>query len=309
MPEGFSTPDKTVFDTIHDYFLIWLRYKWFVIITTIVITGAVVALCIESLRLPPSESFMPNVYTAQGRILIQQRAQDDIANTILANLGVPVSASNSRNFDYGAQIIELGRSRTIIDQLIKEFGLYDGNDPQELNQIRTIVTWGYQFQYSAVTALMNISYTSSDPELAKNMVNRMISLLDEWYVTNSTEAKTAKREVLEVKLAEVNKDIARLGNLMKRIPDIDPAYAQYSAELEIQQRIYNSLFPQYEASRLVPESQPVFQIFELAEIPVMKTGPDRKKFIMLAFVGAFGGSSAIGFGLNYLKAFRRKRRD
>lgn len=309
MPSEFDSHEKSIFDTIHDYFVIWLRYKWFVIITTILITGAVVAICIESLRLPPSESFMPNYYIATGRILVQQRAQDDIASTILANLGVPVSASNSKTFDYGAQIIELGRSRTIIDSLIQEFRLIQGSDPVELNRIRNITTWGFQFQYSAVTALMNISYTSSDPELAKNMVNGMISLLDAWYITNSTEAKTAQRELLETKLAEVNKDIERLGNLMKRIPDIDPAYAQYSAELEIQQRIYNSLFPQYEAARLVPESQPVFQIFELAETPSIKAGPDRKQYMIFAFIGTFGGTSMIAFGLNFLKVIKRKRRE
>lgn len=298
--------ERTIIEGLHAYFVIWLQYKWFVFLSTFFVTAIVVALCAVSLKLPPSESFLPNFYTSHGKLLIQQRTQDDISSTILSNLGIP-ETTTPRGFDYGAQIMALARSRTILDPIIEEFGFEEEYYDEEMDTIRTLVLERFQFQYTASTAMMDIYFTDIDPVRAKDIVNRMIVLLDEWYISRNNQAKNNQRIMLEKTLAEVKTDIERLGVLMKRIPDIDPRYPQYAAELDIQQRIYTSLFPQYEATRLVPESQPVFQVFEIAETPVEKSGPARTQYVLMALFGAFGGSSAIAFALNLLKSFKRKQ--
>ncbi len=297
--------EKPAFEIFLSYFAIWLRYKWFVIITTFLLTSAVIAICVVSLLLPPSESFMPNYYTAHAKILIQQSNQNDISSSILSALGI--NPTNSmRGFDYGAQIMELMRSRTIVDQLIDEFDLIKENDSRTKGQIRDSIIARYQFNYSSTTAIMRIMYTDSDPVRAKDMVNRLIGLLEEWYQQNRNLARQNQQQILEEKLEEVKKDIATLTYRLKTIPDIHPSYSQYASELDVQQRIYDTLSPQYEAARLAPESQPVFQVFELAEVPDMKAGPSRKNYVIIAFLMGFGGSSAMAFAINFLRTFKRK---
>lgn len=297
--------ERTILEALLLYLSIMRRYKWFIIFSTLIITAGTAVICVISLKLPPEESFLPNFYTAQANILIQQRAQDDISSIILANLDIPISTT-ARGFDYGQQIIALATSRTVVDELISKFELDTRYEKLDKSELRDFILSQLSFNYSTTTAIMQISYTDIDPEQASNMVNELISLLQDWYNTSSNDFKTNQRQVLEEKLTEVKKDIERLSSLIKRIPEIDPAYPQYTAELEIQQRIYNTLFPQYEAARLVPESQPIFQVFEQADIPDTKSGPSRSRFVMLALLGSFIGSAGLSLGLNALKSFRNK---
>jgi uncharacterized protein involved in exopolysaccharide biosynthesis len=83
-------------------------------------------------------------------------------------------------------------------------------------------------------------------------------------------------------------------------------FSQLTTELDIQQRIYNTLSPQYEAAKLAPESEPIFQVFELAEIPDVKTGPQRSRLVMMAGAGGLAGSIALVIFLHLLGEWRKE---
>lgn len=87
----------------------------------------------------------------------------------------------------------------------------------------------------------------------------------------------------------------------KSLADVAQEFSQLSLELDIQQRIYNTLSPQYEAMKLSPESEPIFQVLELADVPDVKSGPKRPQFILMAFVGSFLGSIALAILINALR--------
>jgi uncharacterized protein involved in exopolysaccharide biosynthesis len=89
----------------------------------------------------------------------------------------------------------------------------------------------------------------------------------------------------------------------KTIPDVAQEFSQLNAELEIQQRIYNTLSSQYEASKLTPESEPIFQIFEMAEIPDVKSGPQRTKFLLFAGAGGLAFGIVLVLALNAIIGF------
>ncbi len=306
MDSSSDTTEKSLIETILYYWAVLFRYKWMIIGFTALTTGAAVAFFAVSLTLPPNRSPMPNYYTARATIVIQQNSQTDFSNSIMAALGI-TSTGVPRSFDYGSQVMEMMRSRTILDRLIDEFKMKDAFETTSKEKLREALLSRFQFSYSSTTGLLRIGYVAVDPVLAKNMVNRMISLLDEWYNQKRNSAREEQQELLEQKITAVKKDIDSLRNKLKIIPDIDPRYSDYSSQLDVQERIYNALYPQYEAARLAPEVEPIFQVFELAEVPDIKSGPNRKKFAIMIFMGSFLGSAALAIALNMLKSFIHAR--
>ncbi len=89
----------------------------------------------------------------------------------------------------------------------------------------------------------------------------------------------------------------------KSLPDIQLDFNHLSMELDVQRKILNTLSHQYEVIKLASEPEPAFQILELAEVPDVKSGPNRTLIVLEAVAGAFFGSIAVSFLLNaYNKA-------
>ena len=93
-----------------------------------------------------------------------------------------------------------------------------------------------------------------------------------------------------------------------KLYEVAEEFNQLTNELEVQQRIYNTLSPQFEAAKLSSEYEQIFQIFELAETPDEKSGPRRSVFVMMAFGGSFVGSSILAVLLSVLRAIRLKKK-
>lgn len=298
--------ESSLIETILYYWAILFRNKWWIIGFTTLMTGGAIAFFVVSLALPPEKSPMPNYFTARATIIIQQNTQSDFNNSIMAALGI-TSSGMPRSFDYGSQVMEMMRSRTILDRLIDEFRMKDSFETTSKEQLREALLARFQFSYSPTSGLLRIGYVAVDPVLARDMVNRMISLLDEWYNQKRNTARDEKQKLLEEKITAVKKDIDSLRNKLKLIPDIDPKYSDYTSNLDVQERIYNTLYPQYEAARLAPEVEPIFQVFELAEVPDIKSGPSRKKYAIMVFMGSFLGSAGMVIALHMLKNLIRSR--
>ncbi len=93
----------------------------------------------------------------------------------------------------------------------------------------------------------------------------------------------------------------------KSLADVAQEFSQLSLELDIQQRIYNTLSPQYEAMKLSPESEPVFQVLELADVPDIKSGPQRLEIILFAFAGSLFASITLSMLINALRRLNLRR--
>jgi tyrosine-protein kinase Etk/Wzc len=99
-----------------------------------------------------------------------------------------------------------------------------------------------------------------------------------------------------------------LGNTsQKSLPDIQIEFNNLTVELDIQQKIYNTLSHQYEVLKLTSEPSSAFQIMELAEVPDSKSGPSRSKIIVVAIMAALVISSAFAFLLHALAQLRRNQ--
>jgi tyrosine-protein kinase Etk/Wzc len=395
-----TNTERTLWQNCVYYSSLFWRYRLLIIIITTVTTLAVAAYCIVSVVLPPDKSPLPNYYIAEATILVQGGGQADIAGSILAALGVDQRAGpvSSTVRDNGDTILEVLHSRMLLDRLANEYSLADRYhiNTNVKGNARLAILANANFNYLRSSGTLKISYTDTDPVFAKNVANRMVSLLDEWFSMNRGLAKQKQRQILEEKIAEVKNTIANLQSRIKRLQtqygvldvqglsqsqattiaglrsqlilkeidimnyssfskiddprleqlkeerqnlldliaqnqlklpdaqqsgdgsaanggegsknllDVAQSFSQLTIELDIQQRIYNTLSPQYEAMKLAPESEAAFQVLELADVPDIKAGPKRSKFVIMALFGSLVASLALAFGLNAIKGLSFK---
>jgi tyrosine-protein kinase Etk/Wzc len=376
--------EKNTLEIMLRYYHILIKRKWLIIAITATATIAVVIFAFISIKLPPDKSPLPNTYTAEAILFVSPNEQADISDSILSALGMSQQSSQSVAFNNGDMILEILRSRTILDRLIKEFRIANryGIPENSKTNLRNIILHSFNFIYTRNTGSLRLSFTDKDPYFARDIVNRTVELLNDWFIQNRGIAKEKTRKTLEEKLIEVKSDIdslqARLKSLQQKygvlnaeelsssqaaslanlrsqlimkeieiknystysriddprleqlnaelqnlrdlinrsqttIPDISQdsersrniadvaqEFTQLANELDIQQRIYNTLSPQYEAAKLSPESAPIFEVFELAEVPDVKTGPKRTKLILEVFAGSFFCSIALALLLNLI---------
>ncbi len=86
------------------------------------------------------------------------------------------------------------------------------------------------------------------------------------------------------------------------LADVAQEFSQLRLQIDIQQRIYNTLAPQYEAAKLAPAS--IFRVLEFAEVPDTKSGPQRSRIVLLAVLAAFLGSVFLSLVLNAVRGYR-----
>jgi hypothetical protein len=121
-----------------------------------------------------------------------------------------------------------------------------------------------------------------------------------------------KLEKLQVELANLNDLIRRVENgeynslpAQDELPELASRFSELSNELELQQRIYNTLSEQYEVVKLSEETKPFFRVLEPPEVPAEKSGPDRKELVVMATGGAFFVSVVLSFLLHVGRAWVR----
>lgn len=371
------------------YYAITMKRKWLIVGITGTCSVVAVLLAVISIKLPPDKSPLPNTYTAEAILFVMPNEQNDISSSILSALGMSQQNNAASGFNNGDLILEILRSRTILDRLIDDMKINERYrvSGSEKSKARAIVLANLNFIYSRNTGSLRLSYVSTDPVFARDVVNRTVELLDEWFVQNRGMAKQKTKQVLEEKLREVKADIDRLQASLKglqqkygvlnaeelgvsqaaslanlrsqlimkeieiknysiysrindprlkqlneelqnlkdlinknqislpntvresgsqrSIADVAQEFSQLTNELDIQQRIYNTLSPQYEAAKLSPESEPIFEVFEMAQTPDTKTGPRRSKLVMLASAGSFAFSIALVLALNLISEWKR----
>ena len=360
-----STSERTLLETAIFYGSVLLRYKWLIVGITAAAAILVLVFSIVTLVLPPEKSPLPNRYGAQATLIVQE-GQTGGLDSVVAALGLtlPEQAGGAYgSLDYGQLALMVLNSRIILDPLVEEFDIINRYEITEnvRTASRNAILYRAEFNYTRTTGVLTISYESIDPIYSRDMVNRMVELLNEWFLTRGGTTKQKQKDLLEKKLAEVSTEIAELetkiqdfqrrygvltveeladaqsavmsdlraqlvlkemeiknytqfsriedpellrlkserDNIQELIqqnegrfggldlPSLSLDFARMRTALDIQSRIFESLSEQYEITKLTLESEPVFQILELAEAPEEKTSPSRSKICMAVTAVAF----------------------
>lgn len=381
--------NANLLDIILKYYTLLRRYLWLIVITTGAVTLAVTLFALLTIVLPPKMSPLPNFYTADAILFVSTNEDAGLSESILSALGATLQSRETGSFNNGDMLLEILHSRTIMDRLISEFDIMRryGLPENKRTQARQRLLGNFSFFYSRNTGSLRIAFVDTDPAFARDVVNKTVDHLNEWFVQNKGLAKQKTKLILEQKLREVQVDInelqSRLKDLQQKygvlnaeelsvsqatslanlrsqlimkeieiknysvyaqisdprleqlndelqnlrdlirrnqtavpaittgdgkslsLADVAQEFSRLTNELDIQQRIYNTLSPQYEAMKLNPESEPIFEVFELAEIPDVKTGPRRSRFVLLAMVGSFGFSIALALGMNTIGEWKK----
>lgn len=226
-----NASERTLLEGIIYYITILFNYKWMIIGTTAIAAILVVAFSIFTLVLPPEKSPLPNQYEAKATLIVQEAATSGI-DSVVESLGLALSGSSQGTYgslDYGQLALMVLNSRIIIDPLVEEFDIINKYEITEnvRSTSRNAILGPAEFNYSRSTGVLTISYESIDPIYSRDMVNRMVELLNEWFLTRGGTTKQKQKELLEQKLAEVSTEIEELE---KRIQNFQRTYGVLTVE-------------------------------------------------------------------------------
>ena len=377
-----SGPERTLLEGVIYYISILLRYKWLIVGITAAAAILVLAFSIVTLVLPPEKSPLPNKYMAQATLIVQE-AEAGGVDSVVAALGLALpeqTGSAYGSLDYGQLALMVLNSRILLDPLVEEFDIVNRYEITENARTasRNAILNRATFNYSRNTGVLTISFESVDPVYSRDMVNRMVELLNEWFLTRGGTTKQKQKDLLEKKLAEVSTEIAELENQIQEfqrrygvltveelaaaqstvlsdlrsqlvlkemeirnytrlsriedpellrlqaerdnieelieqnearfggldLPSLSLEFERMRTALDIQSRIFESLSEQYEITKLTLESEPVFQILELAEAPEEKTSPSRSTICMAVIAVAFVFSVVLALVLHAISKLR-----
>jgi len=207
-----QSPPPTPWQTLLPYLRVFRRNSWLILALTLLPAAATLAYILVSIRLSPEKSPLPDVYQAEATLLVNIGSQSDSAATILAAMSNDKSASAASTYDNGGLILEIIHSRLLLDHLIDEFDL--SNRYHIATSVRAVsrrtVLNNSQFLYEPTTGVFKIFFKDRDPAFARDVTNRFVSLLEDWFSSSHGQTNLEKRQLLEEKLGEVKAGIDSL---------------------------------------------------------------------------------------------------
>jgi tyrosine-protein kinase Etk/Wzc len=222
--------ERTLLESLFHYLAIALKYRWLVIIVTAVTTLGAIGFSLATILLPPEKSPLPNIYRASATVLVQKGMNDNLSASILASLGIESQPTDTAlGFEIGLLLVQVLKSRTILDKVIEEFDLMDRYEigSAARSRARLRVLGSSSFSYNRSTATVTISFEDIDPAFAQAVTNRMVFLLNEWFAQNIGSSNLKQKQLLEEKLKEVKADVSVLENQLK---DLQRKYGVLSAQ-------------------------------------------------------------------------------
>ncbi len=217
-----SINERSFIEGVLHYFSILWSYRKLIVIITAVAVVATTIFCVISIILPPERSPLPNVYTAEARVLIKQGSETDLSYSILSSLGIDTRAPDvSPGFDNGALVLQVLKSRTFLDKVIEEFDIVNkyGITEQVKSTARGLILNKSSFTHNRTTSTITITFDDIDPVFARDVTNRMVSLLNDWFAQNMGNSKLREKQLLEEKVNEVKGEVAGLESRLKTLQE------------------------------------------------------------------------------------------
>ena len=191
-----------------------IRHKKIIIAGTLGVIVVVTMLIVISRLLPSDQSFLPDVYKPQAVMLVNTEDTSGISSMLgssgLSSLAGMAGISVGSN--YGELSVYIAQSYSVLDALIGKFGLVDRYKIKKSpkTDARKALLKHYTAQYDDKTGLLTISFEDRDPQLACDLVNYAVSLVDQRFTMIGGNRNLTKKEQLEQKLADVQAEMSRL---------------------------------------------------------------------------------------------------
>lgn len=307
-----------------DLFAVLWKYKFLIISVTVIAMIAVLIYSIVSISLPPEKSYLPNKYTAQAQMLINNDSSSSgglssmLSSSGLGSLasmaGLNVSGGASSNSALAGYLVH---SNSVLDDIAQKFDIIDRYKiiEYEKSSSREALKGVLSSSFDDETGIFSVSFTDIDPVFARDVVNYVVNLLEKRFLDMGIDKNRLTKENLEANIDNTYKEILKL---QKEIQEIESSVSNVynpsqtksvimdatlkKMELSVQQEIYAQLKAQYEMLKVTMSSeQPTFQILEYAEVPDKKSAPSRGMLCIIATFAAFFVSVFLAFLLNAIK--------
>lgn len=309
-----------------DLFAVLWKYKFLIISVTIIAMIAVLIYSIVSISLPPEKSYLPNKYTAQAQMLINNDSSSSgglssmLSSSGLGSLasmaGLNVSGGASSNSALAGYLVH---SNSVLDDIAQKFDIIDRYKiiEYEKSSSREALKGVLSSSFDDETGIFSVSFTDIDPVFARDVVNYVVNLLEKRFLDMGIDKNRLTKENLEANIDNTYKEILKL---QKEIQEIESSVSNVynpsqtksvimdatlkKMELSVQQEIYAQLKAQYEMLKVTMSSeQPTFQILEYAEVPDKKSAPSISRGMLCIIVtfAAFFVSVFLAFLLNAIK--------
>jgi len=297
--------------------ILW-RWKKFIIIVTLATAVGVGLYSLISIKMPPLESYMPNKYTSEALILIDNSssggrsgfssqlrpdAMGDIPSLGLTNTVV--------QSDYSELAIFLIKTNTFLDTIVEEFNVQEKYRITEYPIItsREVIKNNLVISYNERNGVLSIGFTNTDPVYTRDIANfvavHLINRLNELIFDKDTadganlEANINRTFQDIKKLEEENQRLERsAASSPGRFPAIMMEAERISMELTAKRLVYTHLRVQQELASIRSSERSIFQILEMAETPQRKSGPYRGKLCMTVTLIGFLSAVFLSFVFN-----------
>ncbi len=154
------------------------------------------------------------------------------------------------------------------------------------------------------TRLITLSVETEEPELSSDIANSIADQLDAYMITKRRTRATEQRDWVERRLKEVESDLEAAEEALRdfrernvRIADSPRLLLEQQRlmrEVEVNNAVFVELKKQYESVRIQEiRDMPVVQVLDYARVPVERSGPQRKRTVILWFF--LGAALSVGF--------------
>jgi uncharacterized protein involved in exopolysaccharide biosynthesis len=307
-----------------DLFAVLWQRKKMIIPITVIAALLVVAVSIVSLKLPPEHGFLPNEYTPQALMLINNSGSS--GGGILNSRGLGSLASFAGISVPGGQTYsELAQylvgTNTLLDSVVDKFDLVKRYkiklSPRAASRaaLKKKLTAGFDED----SGVFSIGFTDYDPVFAREVVNYCVDYLGNWFKELGLDKNVLQKANLEQNIQNTFNEIRRLEEESHNLErSVSTAYGsgagssimletqRIALELQAQQEVYKQLKVQLELTNVTIASEtPIFQILEMAEVPDRKSKPSRGMLCIIVTFAAFFFSVFLAFILNAVENIKK----
>jgi len=279
-------------------------------------------------------SFLLPVYYSSSSLLITITGNSNSSNlSNLASLaGIQIGGTN--NIDPSEYLDKVVQDKEFIKQIIGRKWYYN-SDSCSLDQILKIKkdttkdNWRALKEKSLLdmirseglinlskdrrTGLLSLVVVMPEAQLAYDMNNFVIEILEKYLRTAAKSQAKNKREFIETRINEVSKELEknendlayfRERNIAITAPQIRVEETRIARQVTLNQEVYIQLQKQFELAKIEElNDQPLVQIIKNPEIPIKKYKPDRIKICLFGIILGV----VMGFAWAYLNSLFLKR--
>lgn len=288
--------------------VIWQRRVMVIAIILTAMVGSVV-FSIISLVLPPEKSPLPNYYTPEAHMLINDPSSSGGGLSSMMNSSGMGALAGLAGINVGNGpttgdvAVYLMGANSLLDTVVDKFDLITRykikpKDPPRATS-RMLLKKSLTGEIDEDSGVFTISFRDIDPVFAQEVVNFCVRYLEQRFNDLGLDKNKIEEANLRVNIDNSFKEIQKLERESQQlgasaarggtIPVIALELSRLSMELEAQKQVYTQLKIQHELAKITLSSEkPTFQILEMADVLDQKSGPSRGLIcIIVTFAAGF----------------------